>query len=97
MLNDVPYVCDTSFHEYEEEPVTYSRENINCSTNIETPYYSIKNLRKICICCGRLRKEMKEEMPGYYPQCTACTGPRIVNRKRKLVTGGNLKASAKKK
>ena len=97
MLNDVLYVCGTSFREYEEEPVAYSRENIHCSTNIETPYYSIENIRKICICCGKLRKEMQEEMPDFYPQCTACTGPKIVNRKRKLVTEGNLKASKKKK
>ena len=96
MLNDVLYVCDTSFHENEEEPVTYSRENIHCSANIETPYNSIENLRKMCICCGKFRKEMKEEMADCYPQCTACTGPRIVNRKRKLVTEGNPKASSKK-
>ena len=97
ILNDVLYVCGTSFREYAEEPVAYSRENIHCPTNIETPYYSIETLLKICICCGKLRKEMKEEMPDYYPQCTACTGPRIVNRKRKLVTEGTLKTSKKKK
>ena len=47
MLNDVLYVCDNSFREYEEEPVAYFRENIRCSTNTETPYHSIENLRKI--------------------------------------------------
>ena len=39
---------------------------------------------------------MKKEITDYYPQCTACTGPRIVNRKMKLVTEGDLKASKKK-
>ena len=50
MLNDVLYVCGNSFREYEEEPVAYFRKNIRCPTNIETPYHSIENLRKICIC-----------------------------------------------
>ena len=39
---------------------------------------------------------MKKEIPDYYPQYRACTGPRIVNRKMKLVTEGDLKASKKK-
>ena len=97
MLNHFLYVCGTCFREYTDEPVAYSRENIHCSTPIETSYYSIESLRKVCIYCGKRRKDMMEESLEFYPQCLACTGSRVANRKRKIVTEHNLIASKKNK
>ena len=77
MLNDVLYVCGTSFREYEEEPVAYSRENIHFSTNIESPYYSIVDLRKICICCGNSAKRWRKRCQTTIHNAQHAQGPEL--------------------
>ena len=94
-LQHIEYVCGSRLQDANENLVIYVRENLNCNSQIEVPYYSVQHYTAVCIYCGSKNKLLKPDKK-VLPQCEFCEEkPRINNRKRKTVEVCDL--SKKKK
>ena len=74
----------------------FIRENINCYSQIELPYYSDGNFKDICIHCGS--GDFLVKSPAKYPKCGRCNDKADVLRtKRKSILQEDLQQKKKKK
>ena len=63
---------------------------------MEKPYYTCKNLQKVCIKCGK-SKNLMIDNPTYYPQCEKCPKDRVKIAKRKKVVIDDFPVKKKQK
>ena len=92
----VEYVCGSRIQNVDEKIAVYARENLNCRSLIEIPYYSVKEYPIVCVYCGS-KNNLMERNDKFLPQCDRCDKVRINNRKRKSVMADDMKAAKKKK
>ena len=101
-VGDIMYTCGMDLHDCipaELSPEAdqthilcrvFVRQNLSCSTRIETPYFSAECFDMICSYCGSDDILPTSDTPEMYPLCSICksdpTKPGIFKRKRKLVT-----------
>ena len=105
ILNDIRYVCGTVLRDIEDDERNkdtsvskdvYLRENLECGSNIEIPYYSCKIFKIVCISCGK-GDNMRPCDDLHYPQCNACTSELVKRNKRKQVLGCDLNGKKRQK
>ena len=99
VLEGIIYTCgmdlkecipaDISDHDKQSHVLSsiFVRQNMNCDSRIEIPYFSSECFPSICIYCGSEESLVPAiEMEGMYPLCSSCkaTTPGILKRKRKL-------------
>ena len=63
---------------------------------MEKPYYTCKNLQKVCIKCGK-SKNLMIDNPTYYPLCEKCPKDRVKIAKRKKVAIDDFPVKKKQK
>ena len=104
MINGIIYVCGSSINEIDadeenrDKDITnnvYVRENLNCSSKIEIPYYSCKGYSDICIYSGS--KGNLESDQKSYSKCVHCKEKPSVNRMKRKIFSEDLTAKKKKK
>ena len=108
--NDFVYLCGSSLQEITDsspdgknkdayiENVVYTRENLDCNSKIEIPYYAVGNHEAICIYCGNSEVVHGKygRSPDVYPKCMACDGKEDIKKmKRKTISHEELRKGAK--
>ena len=103
IFNDILYICGTPLNKIDENEENrdkhvldkvYCRENLNCSSKIEIPYYLCKGYKAICIYCAS--KEVTTDQQNY-PKCINCKEkPDVKRMKRKQVLAVDIVAKKKK-
>ena len=74
----------------------FVRENLDCTSKIELPYYSVGKYKDVCVYCGC--EENIVPSPNFYPKCTSCADETDVKRmKRRIISSDYLKGAKKQK
>ena len=89
-FQDVQYVCGSRIQDVDEKIKVYARENLNCQSLIEIPYYSFAEYQKVCIYCGS-KDNLRVWDDMFLPQYERYDKVRINNRKRKSVQADDMK------
>jgi hypothetical protein len=101
VLDDIIYTCgmglqecipvDISDAEKQSHVLSsvFVRQNMNCDSKIEIPYFSSECFSSVCIYCGSEHNIVPaSETEGMYPFCLSCKSdpckPAVFKRKRKL-------------
>ena len=101
VLDDIIYTCGMGLQECIPDDISdaekqshvlssvFVRQNMNCDSRIEIPYYSSECFSSVCIYCGSEHNIVPaSETEGMYPLCLSCKSdpnkPAVFKRKRKL-------------
>lgn len=98
VINDYVYVCGGSFSDVDIDEgnndtkilsTVFIRENLDCQSLVELPYYSAGIFENVCIYCGSSKDVVRNEL--VYPKCQHCsTKDDIKKTKRKTVLAHDL-------
>jgi hypothetical protein len=93
-LEDMSYTCGSSFNDYVEGDQTdnilkkvFVREDLQCRSPIEVPYYACGSFALICSYCATGDDLVSGEAAvGIYSMCSECfkSKPKLLKRKRKI-------------
>ena len=91
-LSSFEYICGSSFKKvpHDAHPnidiikKVFVRENLSCTSIMESSYYSCKIHPLVRVKCGKSNKLLPPDVT-FYPQCEKCTTERVKASKRKAV------------
>ena len=98
--NDFIFHCGGSFKEITDfkdayiKDIVFVRENLDCKSMIELPYYSVGVYKNICINCGS--SDIIAGPSNVYPKCITCADLPDVKRKGSAIQESDLKGKNRK-
>ena len=96
-LSSFEYICVSSFKKVPDDAhpnidiikKVFVRENLSCTSIVESSYYSCKIYLLVCVKCGKSSKLLPPDVT-FYSHCEKCKTERVKAPKRKAVTEEDL-------